>query len=123
MKKRVMIVEDNEEMQILYNVVFKKEPNLEIIAQEDNAESAIKKIPDLKPDLIILDVSLPGMDGIELTAYICSHFPEIKVLVVTAYESERFFAIAKKAGADNLITKSSAFEVLNEAVRLLGMRS
>jgi two-component system response regulator NreC len=121
MKKRVMIVEDNDEMQILYHAVFKKEPDLEIIAQEDNAESAIKKIPDLKPDLIILDVSLPGMDGIELTAYICSHFPKIKVLVVTAYESERFFASAKEAGADNLITKTSAFEVLNEAVRLLGM--
>jgi DNA-binding NarL/FixJ family response regulator len=121
MKKKVMIVEDNEEMQILYNVVFKKEPDLEIIAQVDNAESAIKKIPDLKPDLIILDVSLPGMDGIELTTYIRSHFPQIKILVVTAYESERYFASAKEAGADNLITKSSAFEVLNETVRLLGI--
>ena len=118
-----MIVEDNEEMQILYDVVFKKESNLEIVAQEDNAESAIKKIPELKPDLIILDVTLPGMNGIELTAYIHSHFPLIKVLVVTAFESERFLSSAKEAGAINLITKTDAFEVLDEARRLLGLIS
>lgn len=119
MKKKVMIVEDNEEMQVLYHAVFKKEPNIQLIAQEDSAENAIKKIPDIKPDLIILDVSLPGMDGIELTAFIHSHFPQIKILVVTAYETERFLSKAKEAGADNLITKTSAFEVLNEARKLL----
>ncbi len=117
--KKVMIVEDHEEIQILYRAIFRKEQNLQIVSQEENAENAIKAIPELKPDLVVIDISLPGMTGIELTQYIHVHFPKIKILVVTAYEPERYFRIAKEAGADNLVTKTSAFNVVIEAKKLL----
>lgn len=117
--KKVMIVEDHEEMQILYKAIFRKEQDLQIVSQEENAENAIKAIPELKPDLVVIDISLPGMTGIELTQYIRTHYPEIKILVVTAYEPERYFRIAKEAGADNLVTKTSAFNVVIEAKKLL----
>lgn len=122
MKKKVMIVEDHEEMQILYKAVFKKERQIEIIAQEDSAEDAMKKIPELKPDLIIVDITLPGLSGIEFTKYIHKNYPHIKILVVTAFELDKYFKIAKEAGANNLITKLSAFDIVKEAVRLVQLQ-
>ncbi len=119
MKKKIMIVEDHEEMQILYKAVFKKEHQLEIIALEDCAEDAMNKIPELKPDLIIVDITLPGMSGIEFTKYIHQKYPHIKILVVTAFELDKYKNIAKEAGANNLATKLSVFDIVKEAVRLV----
>lgn len=115
---RVMIVEDHEELQIMYRAMFRKEPDLVIVSQEDTAEEALRKIPERKPDVVIVDISLPGMNGLELTNEICRLYPEIKILVVTGYDVDRYMEAARIAGADNLITKSSAMEIIEEVKRL-----
>jgi DNA-binding NarL/FixJ family response regulator len=122
MKKKVMIVEDYEEMQILYSAVFRKNPHIEIVALESNAESALEHIEPLNPDLIIIDITLPGMDGIELTNIVKKQFPHMKIIVVTAHDYDRYLRIATEAGADKLVTKDNAFEILNETEKMLGLK-
>ena len=117
--KKVMIVEDHQEIQILYKTIFRREPDLQIVAQEEDAESALEKIPQVKPDVIIVDITLPGMSGIDLTKEICQKFPDIRILVVTAHDPERYMHDAINAGADNLITKTSALEILREVKKLV----
>lgn len=121
MKKKVMIVEDHEEMQILYSAVFRKNAHIEIVALESNAESALERIEALNPDLILIDITLPGMDGIELTNTIKKQFPQIKIIVVTAHDYDRYLHVAIEAGADKLVTKDNAFEILEETEKMLGL--
>ena len=118
MRKKIMIVEDHEEIQYLYKMMFRRVPDLEIIAQEYTAEKAIEVIPAVKPDLMIIDITLPGMSGIQLTTVVRRLYPEIKTLLITAHDTDRYADEAKDAGADSLLTKDSMPAIV-ERVRLL----
>ena len=119
MKKSIIIVEDHEEMQALYEVMFRREKQVEVVALVPDTETAFKKIKDSNPDLIILDISLPGMSGIEFTKIIRNEFPAIKILVVTGHEPELYYDDAKAAGADELIMKGDVHEIIIEVKKLL----
>ena len=121
MPKKIMIVEDHEEMQFLYKAMFRRVPEIAIVAQEDTAEKALEEIPSLLPDLIIVDITLPGMSGLELTRSICGRYPWMKVLVVTAHDTDRYAEAAKEVGADNLVSKNSMPDIILKAKRLLGL--
>jgi DNA-binding NarL/FixJ family response regulator len=119
MARKIMIVEDHEEMQLLYAALFVREPDLAIVAQEDSAEKALRAMTEKQPDLVMIDITLPGMSGLELTRQIHQRFPAVKLLVVTAHDPDRYLSAAREAGADNLITKDSAAAIVDEVRRLL----
>jgi len=121
MKKRIMILEDHEEMQILYKALFRREKDVEIVSQVPDADEAYEGIKELHPDLIIVDISLPGISGIEFTKTICKAFPQMRVLVVTGHEPERYYNAARKAGADDLIMKGDTMEIVDKVKELLGV--
>ena len=120
-KKRIVIVEDHEEMQILYKAMFRREKRIEIAAQVQDAEDALNAIKESDPDLVIVDITLPGMSGIELVEQVHESFPGIKFLVVSGHDSDRFYESAKKAGADDFIMKGESTELLSAVRRLLGI--
>lgn len=120
-KKRIVIVEDHEEMQILYKAMFRREKGIEIAAQVSDAEDALNVIKESNPDLVIVDITLPGMSGIEFVEQVHESFPGIKFLIVTGHDSDRFYESAKKAGADDLITKGESTELVSAVRRLLGI--
>lgn len=121
MKKKVMIVEDHEEMRILYNAVLRRVGELEIVYQAESGEDALEKLPQFRPDLIIADVSLPGMDGIALTERVDRLYPNIKVLVVTGHDLQRYEKRATEAGADSLIMKGSITDIIAAVKDLLNL--
>ena len=110
-------------MQFIYGTIFRRIPELMVVAQEDSAEAAIEKIPMVNPDLIIIDITLPGMSGIELTRIVRRRYPArgIKLLIVTAHDPDRYREEAKEAGADDLITKSSMLAIINKVKSLLSV--
>ena len=118
MTKRILIVEDNEDMQLLYRRLFREETGFEI-EQTDTGEMALEKIPFLKPDLMIIDISLPGMTGLELTKIVRERHPGIKILIVTGHEVSRYYDEAIRSAADDLISKDVGLEIAAECRKLL----
>jgi DNA-binding NarL/FixJ family response regulator len=84
MPKRIVIIDDDESCLFLYRYHFRDVSGVDIIAEFDNAEEALIQIPQLRPDGVIADYSLPGMSGIEFAEQLIQ-YPEIKVLLVTGH--------------------------------------
>jgi DNA-binding NarL/FixJ family response regulator len=87
MPKRIVIIDDDETSIFLYRYYFQSVSDIGIIAEFDNAEEALSQIPRLKPDVVIVDYSLPGMSGIELADRL-SQYPEMKILLVTGHDRD-----------------------------------
>ncbi|MFW6244540.1 MAG: response regulator, partial [Fibrobacterota bacterium] len=105
--RKVLVVEDHEDMRMLYRVLFRREKEIEFL-EASNGEEALKVVTGEAPDLVLVDVSLPGMNGIEFTRRLKRDFPHIRVLVVTGHDADRYHGEAMEAGADDLVTKGDA---------------
>jgi DNA-binding NarL/FixJ family response regulator len=117
--KKILIVEDNDDMRMLYRRLFRKYKEISI-SECDNAEDAIRIISAEHPDLALIDISLPGKSGLELTKEISDNFKFIKILVVTAHERDRYYDDAINAGALDLVSKDIGIELVNKCMRILG---
>jgi DNA-binding NarL/FixJ family response regulator len=119
--KQVGIVEDHEDMQIIYKRMFRKIKETEIVLQVATAEEALEKIPNAALDLIIIDISLPGMDGLTLCREIRIKYPNLKILIATGHDQDAYESASKEAGADGFITKGDGAKMVAETCRLLGL--
>lgn len=122
MKKRVLIVEDSEDMRVLYRRLFRKKTQIEF-AEEEKSENALIKLKEYKPHLMIIDISLPGTDGITLTSKIKVLYPGIKVLIATGHDRDTYYAAALNAGADDFVTKGDGYDLIEKTMRLLKLSS
>ena len=116
-KKKIYIVDDHPLMRkgmamTLYNSV-----EFTVCGQSESAEEALSEIPSLKPDACVVDISLPGMNGIELVKNLLAQLPELKILVVSRHDEELYAERAIRAGAKGYLMKLEAGEVLVSAVR------
>jgi len=117
MKKNVVIVEDNRGLQAQLLRVLDSAPDIKCLGAFVSGEEAMPFILQKRPDVVLMDIKLPGKSGIQSVAEIKKAAPEIQVIMVTVYEdSERIFR-ALKAGASGYLIKSSPPEQLIEAVR------
>jgi two-component system, response regulator YesN len=119
-QKRVLIVEDHEDMQFIYNIILRKLEGITIIGMTSTAIEALEKISTEIPDIAIIDISLPGMDGLELTEKLKNFHPEIKVLIATGHSQEAYYEPAMKAGADDFMVKGNAQELIKKVMQLSG---
>ena len=113
MKKKIMIVEDYEEIRLLYKTIFRKDSELEIVAQLESGEDALDALKNISPDLILVDISLPGMNGIEFTKKIRKDYPSVKIVVASGFDADRYYDAAIKAGAEALIVKGNTDTLLD----------
>ena len=109
-KVRVLIVEDHDMARMGLSVILSKNPNIEIVDMCADGEEGVERTLELKPDLVIMDIGLPTIDGIEATRKIKATNPEIKVLMYTSREDEDDIFDSFKAGADGYITKGATSE-------------
>lgn len=116
-KIRILLVDDHAVVRAGYSTLLQHTANIEVIAEADNGQSALREFIDKKPDIVIMDLSLPGIGGLEAIRRIIARDPEAKILVFSMHEDTVFVEQALQAGARGYITKSSAPEVLVEAVR------
>jgi DNA-binding NarL/FixJ family response regulator len=87
MSRKIVIIDDDDTSKFLYHYHFRQRPEIEIMAEFDNAEAALSQIPRLNPDAVIVDYTLPGMSGIEFAERL-KQYPEIKVLLVTGRDRD-----------------------------------
>ena len=112
---RIMIVEDHQIVREGLRRMLELDPDMRVVAEASNAEEAIGQVQAVDPDIILMDIKMPGMDGIELTSLLTKHKPELKILVLTLYEE--YLADAIGAGAVGYLRKDLGRGELANAIR------
>ncbi len=117
MRKSVAIVEDDPKLRDQLVEILGTAPDLKCVGAFASGEEAVKSIPGQNPDVVLMDIRLPGMSGIQCVAQLKRISPALQIIMVTVYkDSERIF-MALKAGADGYLLKSGPPSQLLEAVR------
>lgn len=116
-KKKVYIVDDHPLMRKGMAMTLQSNIEFDVCGQAESAEEALSEILKLKPDAAVIDISLPGMNGIELVKNLLHQLPELKILIVSRHDEELYAERALRAGAKGYLMKLEAGEVLVSAVR------
>lgn len=116
MTRKVAIVEDDAGLRAQLVEILEAAPNVRCVGACASGEEALEEIPSRLPDVVLMDIKLPGMSGIDCVAHLKKALPSLQVIMLTVYEdSDRIFR-ALKAGADGYLVKSSPPETLLEAI-------
>ncbi len=113
----VMLVDDHEVVLEGLIRILEKQGGIKIVSVARSAEEAMEKIGRFPPDVIIVDIQLPGMNGIELIKRVKSDYPQIEAITLTVFDDEQFAKQAIKAGAIGYVIKDAAKDELVKAVR------
>ena len=113
--KQLLVVDDEKEICEFLKAFF--EERSFNVRTATNGEDAIREIEKTKPQIVLLDVHMPGMDGIKALREIKQKFPTVKVIMVTAVETREKIEEAMRLGADNYITKPLSLEYLEQDVQ------
>jgi DNA-binding NarL/FixJ family response regulator len=116
---RVLIVDDYEAVRQGVCAILSSRGDIQICGEAVNGKEAIEKTIDLKPDLILLDVTMPVLSGVEAAREIRKSLPELPILFLSMHASNQLVAEARKIGVQGFVTTSQAASTLLEAVDLL----
>ena len=116
-KKRIFIVEDHTLLRAGLRALLSQDPDLEIVGEADNGRDAIRAVGALAPDLVLMDLSMPGMNGIEAMMDIKRRNPETRVLILTIHKTDEYIHESLRAGADGYILKDATYDELRGAIR------
>ncbi len=117
---RVMIVDDHPIVRQGVRGVLANHPDLEVVGEADSAPTLFAIVDSLHPDVILLDIRMPGQSGIEVTQRLKRDYPNIKVIVLTTYDDDEYLFGALRAGAEGYLLKSASQEVLADSIRQVG---
>lgn len=117
MKQRILIVEDHTLLRAGLRALLTQDPDIEIVGEADNGRDAVQAIGTLAPNLVLMDLSMPGMNGIEAVRDIKRRFPETRVLVLTIHKTDEYIHESLRAGADGYILKDATQDELRVAIR------
>ena len=114
---RVLIADDHKMVRVGLAALLGQTKHLEVVGSADNGAEAVKMALTLRPDVVIMDLMMPVMDGVEATRRIHAEAPEVKVLVLTTFGTSDGIAHALDAGAIGAIMKNADYEELADAIR------
>lgn len=117
MKIKVMITDDQRLMREGLKMLLDLEEDVTVVALAENGRDALEKIPTVQPHVILMDIRMPVMDGVECTRIIKERHPEAKVLILTTFDDDEFIIEALKNGAVGYILKDLSSEKLVETIR------
>ena len=113
----VLLVEDHELYRMGLAMLLEKAENITLVAEASDGLDGIKKAREFSPDIILMDIGLPNLDGIEATSIIKEFLPDVKILIFTSRESEHDIFESFKAGADGYIMKGASPEQTKTAIK------
>jgi DNA-binding NarL/FixJ family response regulator len=114
---RLMLVDDHDVVRTGLKTLLQTQEGLQIVAEANSGDLAVQVARSVRPDVIVMDIAMPGMDGLEATRQIKACCPEIRVLALTIHADQQYFFEMMSAGADGYVTKQVAAEELVEAIR------
>lgn len=114
---KVLLVDDQNLIRQGLRALLELEVDLEIVGEAENGEMAIHLIANLQPDVVLMDIRMPIMDGVAATKEIQKGFPEIKILVLTTFDDDEYVKAALQSGATGYLLKDTPSEELAFAIR------
>lgn len=117
--KTVVVVDDHDLIRLGICRLLTDVPDITVVGQAGSGEEAISLVKDLSPDIVFMDIRMPGIGGLEATRRILARQPETKVIVVSAFNDDVYPAILLKAGAYGYITKNADTEEIKTAVQTI----
>lgn len=116
-KAKVMLVDDHVVVRQGLKALFADEPDIEVVGEADNGREALERLPELKPDVVLMDISMPGLNGIEATRQLRQRHPEVKVVVLSMHANEEYVFQVLQAGASGYVLKQSDSMEVVAAIR------
>jgi len=113
---RVMLVDDHAVVRTGFRLLLQSLPEVSVIAEAESGEVAVQRYSELTPDVVVLDIAMPGMGGLEALKRIRAHHPQARVLALSAHDDPMHARRALQEGALGFLSKRSAPEALIEAV-------
>ncbi len=117
MSIRILLADDHTIIRQGLHSLLEKEPGMEVVGEAEDGRKALRLVRELVPDIIVMDISMPNLNGIDATHKIVSEFPEVKVIALSVHSNKRFVAGMLKAGASGYILKECLFDELVQAIR------
>lgn len=116
---RLMLVEDHEMVRAGFHMLLDAQPDMEIVGEADSGEQALTLLKDTRPDVILLDISMPGMGGAETARSIKAQQPETVILAVTIHSNKAYLLEMLDAGVDGYLPKKAAADELVNAIQTI----
>jgi two-component system response regulator NreC len=114
---KVLLVEDHIVVRQGIKALLSDEPDLEIVGEADNGREALSLVSELRPDVVLMDISMPGLNGIEATRQIRQRYADVKVVVLSMHASEEYVFQMLRAGASGYVLKQSDSSEVLTAIR------
>ena len=103
----IYLVEDDALVRAGFRALLEQDPSFEVVGEQADARAAIREVKELRPDVVMLDITLPGLSGVDAVAPLKDASPRTKVLMASHHQGSQFVQQALKAGADGYVAKSS----------------
>jgi DNA-binding NarL/FixJ family response regulator len=118
MNIRIIIADDHQIVRQGLRTLLEREPDMQVVAEAEDGRRAVLLAREMIPHVMVMDVEMPELNGIEATMQILTEFPQIKIIALSMYSDRRFVTNMLKAGAGGYLLKDCAFEELTQAIRL-----
>lgn len=119
-KQRIILVDDHEVVRIGLKTLLDRHPDFDVVGEASSAREAIEKTSTLKPDVVVMDIRLPGTSGIDACEEIVKRYPDTKVLMLTSYAEDEMLFSAIRAGASGYVLKQIGSDDLVKALESVG---
>ena len=116
---RILLADDHDILRQGLKLLLEAQPDLRVVGEARTGRSTIEQVATLQPDIVVLDISMPDIDGLKACQQIRKHHPAIQVLILTMHESEEYFLQALRMGASGYLVKKAAPAELCAAVRIV----
>ena len=117
-KLRILLADDHKMLREGLRVLLNSQPGMGVVGEAASGKEVVDKAGELKPDVVVMDLSMPGLNGLQATELLRASHPAIKVVVLTAHEDESYLTQLCKAGAAGYVLKRSAGDQLVQAIRM-----
>jgi two-component system response regulator DevR len=119
-KQRIVLVDDHEVVRLGLKALLDRNPQFEVVGEASSAREAMEQVAALEPDVVVMDIRLPGTSGIEACEQIVDQYPNTKVIMLTSYAEDEMLFSAIRAGASGYVLKQIASEELVKAIDAVG---
>lgn len=117
MKVKIILADDHAIIREGLRPLLEKEPGMTVVGEAEDGRQALNLVRELQPDVVVMDITMPGLNGIEATRQIRQDFPEVKIVALSVHCDEQYVARMIQAGASGYLPKNSAFKELATAIK------
>jgi DNA-binding NarL/FixJ family response regulator len=114
---RVALADDHQVVRIGVRSILEKAPDIVVVGEANNGMGALRLVSELAPDILLLDIEMPGMTGVEVARYLQASGSPVRVLALSAYDDAQYIAALLASGAAGYLTKDEAMDMIVDAVR------